>query len=169
MHTGPPPARRNPGRSAGNRWASGVATALAAGASSRRQATTTSPAVFPSKTPQPAPRVVHRAAVGRSSDLRARGEERMGRSEERVEATDPAFSRFPFPSTRCCLSLPVASQGPLASQCNDGFVPTYRCGAVLEWPCGVTSFPFHLRTAWAGENRRPQDNGLSLQPQHQIL
>lgn len=29
---------------------------------------TTSPAVFPSKTPQPAPRGVHRVAVGRSSD-----------------------------------------------------------------------------------------------------
>ena len=30
-----------------------------------------------------------------------------------------------------CPSLPRL---PLASQCIDGFVPIYRCGAVLEWP-----------------------------------
>lgn len=29
---------------------------------------------------------------------------------------------------------PSLPRWPLASQCIDGFVPNYRCGAVLEWP-----------------------------------
>src|SRR5690606_19488140 len=83
---------------------------------------------LPPEIPRPAPRVVLRAAVGRSSDSWMR--------------------RDPVPATSA-----AASQGHRPSA-NRDLVSTYRCGAVPESVLGTwTGFPFHPAVVAAGTDR----------------
>ena len=100
----------------------------------RRAAGTCVTSHLPPEIPRPAPRGVHRAAVGRSSDSWTRGEERVMRKEERgkraslvplvprhslLVPASPTCRRFPG-----CAPVRVATSFPptAAGQCRDGII-----------------------------------------------
>jgi hypothetical protein len=105
------------------------------GVPGRRAAGTCVTSHLPPEIPRPAPRAVHRAAVGRSSDSWTRREERVmrKRNEGGAACLDPTRSSL-LPTRSCHLLLVAASQGcapvrvatsfppTAAGQCRDGII-----------------------------------------------
>lgn len=102
-----------------------------------------SPAVFPSKTPQPAPRAVLRAAVGRSSDSWAR---------RRGPPPTSAASQGIGPQCFVAGSFPITAAG----QCRNGHRRRHR-------------LPFQSGGEQPTRTDEPQDSGGNQPGQRQIL
>ena len=102
-----------------------------------------SPAVFPSKTPQPAPRAVLRAAVGRSSDSWAR---------RRGPPPTSAASQGIGPQCWVAGSFPITAAG----QCRTGHRRRHR-------------LPFQSGGEQPTRTDGPQDSGGNRPGQRQIL
>ena len=95
---------------------------------------------LPPENPRPAPRGVHRAAVGRSSG--------SGRGAWRSTSRPSLPGRGPSAMT-------TFGSTTAAGQCRSG-------------PEGRTGFPFHPEASHP-RNRRPQDRGGAWRRQHQML